>query len=123
MNVSAIALGITIAAIAVSSGIASAGNSDVQCGIARTSQNGMLSLEGSLTSPVPLSGEYRFAIKSASNGGSSNISQGGHFTANANEKTTLGKVMLNSGASYDVVLDITANGKNIECNQDIASLL
>ena len=123
MNIPAIALGIAITAIAASAGMANPGTSSVQCGIAKTTQNGMLALEGTLTSPVAVSGEYRFAIQSSSNGGSSNISQGGYFTANANEPTSLGKVMLNAGASYNIVFDITAGGKNIDCNQELASLL
>jgi hypothetical protein len=120
---SAVALGLVIAAIAATSGMANSGStSSIQCGIAKTTQNGMLALEGTLTSPVAVSGEYRFAIQSSSNGGSSNISQGGYFTANANEVTPLGKVMLNSGSSYNLVFDVTADGKKIECDQDIASL-
>lgn len=120
---SAVALGLVIAAIAATNGMANSGsNSGFQCGIAKTTQNGMLALEGTLTSTVAVSGEYRFAIQSSGNGGSSNISQGGYFTARANEPTSLGKVMLNAGSSYDIVFDVTADGKNIDCNQDLASL-
>lgn len=119
----AVALGLVIAAIAATSGMAnSSSTSSVQCGIAKTTENGMLVLEGMLTSPVAFSGEYRFAIQSSSNGGSSNISQGGYFTANANEVIPLGKVMLNKGSSYHVDFDVSANGKKTECDQDITSL-
>ncbi|KKC33537.1 curli-like amyloid fiber formation chaperone CsgH [Devosia psychrophila] len=119
----AVALGLVIAAIAATGGMANSGStSTVQCGIAKTTQNGMLALEGTLTSPVAVSGEYRFAIQSSSNGGSSNISQGGYFTANANEVMPLGKVMLNNGSSYDVVFDVTVDGKKIECDQNVTSL-
>ncbi|SEP98764.1 hypothetical protein SAMN05428969_1423 [Devosia sp. YR412] len=121
---SAIALGLVIAAIAATSGLANSGGSDtIQCGIAESHQNGMQALEGTLTSPVAVSGEYRFAIQSASNGGSSNISQGGFFSANANEITTLGKVMLNSGAKNTVVFDVTVDGKKIDCNQALTHRL
>lgn len=122
MNIPAIALGIAITAIAATAGVANSGTNAVQCGFATTTQNGMLSLEGTLSSPVELTGEYRFAIQSSSNGGSSNISQGGMFTAKANQPTVLGRVTLNSDARYNVVFDITADGKKIDCNQELASL-
>lgn len=118
---SAIAIGLVVATLAASAGLAnSTGNT--QCGVATSSERGMLALEGTILSPVALSGEYRFAIQSSGGGGSSNISQGGYFTANANEATPLGKVLINAGSSYSVVFDVTAGGKKIDCDQDIASL-
>ena len=123
MNIPAIALGIAITAIAASAGMANPGTSSVQCGIAKTTQNGMLALEGTLTSPVAVSGEYRFAIQSSSNGGSSNISQGGYFSAKANEATPLGKVLVNAGSAVDINFNVTANGKKLDCGKELASLL
>lgn len=117
----AIAIGLAVAALAANAGLASSTGA-TQCGVASITENGMLALEGTILSPVAVTGEYRFAIRSSSNGGSSNISQGGYFTANANEATTLGKVMLNAGASYSVDLAVSAGGQKIDCNQDIASL-
>lgn len=119
---SAIALGLVLAGLAASAGFANSSNGSVQCGIAKTNQQGMLSLEGTILSPVAVSGEYRFAIRSSSNGGSSNISQGGYFTANANEATPLGRVMVNAGSTYDIEFDVTAGGQKIDCSQDVASL-
>jgi hypothetical protein len=118
---SAIALGLVVATLAASAGLANSG-ATTQCGVATSTQGGMLALEGTILSPVALSGEYRFAIQSSGNGGSSNISQGGYFTANANEATPLGKVLINAGSNYNVVFDVTAGGKKIDCDQDIASL-
>ena len=118
---SAIALGLVVAALAASAGLANSTGA-TQCGIATSSERGMLALEGTILSPVALSGEYRFAIQSSGNGGSSNISQGGYFTANANEATPLGKVLINAGSNYSVTFDVTAGGKKIDCDQDIASL-
>jgi hypothetical protein len=118
---SAIALGLVVATLAASAGLANSGTA-TQCGLSTSNQGGMLALEGTILSPVALSGEYRFAIQSSSNGGSSNISQGGYFTANANEATPLGKVLINAGSTYSVVFDVTAGGKKIDCDQDIASL-
>ena len=118
---SAIAIGLMAATLAASAGLANATDA-TQCGIATSSERGMLALEGTILSPVAVSGEYRFAIQSSGNGGSSNISQGGYFTANANEATPLGKVLINAGSNYSVVFDVTADGKKLTCDQDIASL-
>jgi len=118
---SAIAIGLVAATLAVGASLANATDA-TQCGIATSSERGMLALEGAILSPVAVSGEYRFAIQSSGNGGSSNISQGGYFTANANEATPLGKVLINAGSNYSVVFDVTAGGKKLDCDQDIASL-
>jgi hypothetical protein len=119
---SAIAIGLIVAGLAASAGFANSASTDTQCGIATSSERGMLALQGTILSPVAINGEYRFAIQSASNGGSSNISQGGYFTANANEATPLGKVLINAGSSYTIAFDVTAGGQKIDCDQDIASL-
>lgn len=120
---SAILLGLALATIAAGAGFANSTTATAsKCGVTSTTDHGMLTLEGSILSPEVLSGDYRFAIRSTSNGGSSNISQGGYFTAAANEVTTLGKVMLNAGAKYDVTLEINASGQKIVCDQDVASL-
>ena len=81
---SAILLGLALAGIAANAGFANSTASATQCGVSTSTERGMLALEGSILSPVALSGEYRFAIRSASSGGSSNISQGGAFSAAAN---------------------------------------
>lgn len=117
----AITIGLVVATLAASAGLANSTDTTTQCGVATSTERGMLALEGTILSPVALSGEYRFAIQSSGNGGSSNISQGGYFTANANEATPLGKVLINAGSNYDVVFDVTAGGKKITCDQDIAS--
>lgn len=119
---SAIALGLVVATLAASAGFANSAAGGTQCGIATSSQGGMLALEGTILSPVALSGEYRFAIQSSGGGGSSNISQGGYFTANANQATSLGKVLINAGSNYSIDFDVTAGGQKIDCDQDIASL-
>lgn len=113
------ALALAVACLAASDGFA---NQDaVQCGVASKSEGGMLALEGTVLSPVAVSGEYRLSIRSASGGGSSNISQGGNFNAAANQATALGKVMVNAGSSVDIDFSVTANGQKLDCNQEIAS--
>ena len=118
---SAIGIGLVLATLAASAGLANSSDA-TRCGIATSSERGMLALEGTILSPVALNGEYRFAIRSSGGGGSSNISQGGYFSANANEATPLGKVLINAGSSYTIDFEVTAGGKKIDCDQDVASL-
>jgi hypothetical protein len=123
LRTGAIALmGLGIAAIAATSGMANSTAESIQCGIAEGSERGMLALEGTILSPVALSGEYRFSMRSSGNGGSSNISQGGYFTVAANQATPIGKVLINAGSAYAIDFDVTANGKKLDCSQDVASL-
>ena len=118
MNIPTLSIGLVIAALAASAGFANSSTGAVQCGVSKSSENGMLALQGTILSPTAMSGEYRFAIQSSGNGGSSNISQGGGFTAAAGETTTLGKVMINAGSHYDLVFDVTADGKKLDCSQE-----
>jgi hypothetical protein len=121
--ISTIALfGLGLAALAATSGIANASAASDACGIVTSTQNGMLVIEGAVLSPVALDGSYQFAIQSSGGGGNSNISQGGQFTAAANQQTTLGKVMINAGSNYSVDFTVTANGKKLDCDQEVASL-
>jgi hypothetical protein len=99
---------------AVNANAATAG--DLACGVATKTQGGMLALEGTLISPTALSGEYRFSLKSSGGGGSSNISQGGQFSAAPNTEVSLGQVMVNAGANVSVDFTITAGGKTFDCS-------
>ncbi len=96
---------------------ANAAGGDFACGVATKTQGGMLAIEGTLVSPTALSGEYRFALKSAGGGGSSNISQGGQFSAAPNAEISLGQVMVNAGSNVSVDFTVTANGKTFDCSQ------
>jgi len=115
-------LGLGLAALAATSGMANAGSNSGTCGVLTSTQNGMLLIQGSILSPVPLEGSYQFKVQSSGGGGNSNISQGGNFSAPANEQTTLGQVMINAGSNYEVDLDVTANGQKLDCDLDLADL-
>jgi hypothetical protein len=118
----ALAAALVGTALAATAGMANSAASSVQCGIVTTSNQGMLELEGAIVSPMALSGEFRLALKSFGNGGSSNISQGGYFSVEANQPTTISKVVINANSSYDLDFDVIADGKKLVCDQDIASL-
>ena len=115
-------LGLGLAGFAVTSGMASSTAGSKECGIVTSTQNGMLVIEGTILSPVALDGSYQFSIQNSGGGGSSNVSQGGYFTAAANQQTLLGKVMINAGSNYTIGFDVTANGKKLDCGQEVASL-
>jgi hypothetical protein len=121
-NATIVLLGLGLAALAATSGMANVSTASDACGVVTSSQNGMLVIEGAVLSPVALDGYYQFRIQSSSGGGSSNISQGGNFTAAANQQTALGKVMINAGSNYNVDFTVTANGKTLDCDQEVASL-
>lgn len=115
------ALAVALAGIAASTGMANP--STTQCGVVSKTEGGMLALEGTVLSPVATTGEYRFSIRSSSGGGSSNISQGGTFVAEANKPTAIGKVMVNAGSKVDIDFTVTANGQRLDCSQELASLI
>ena len=66
-------------------------------------------------------GRYRLTVTSASRSGSTNISQGGSFSASEKQPATLGKVMLSLNDVYDVELEVKANGKNFGCSERFAN--
>jgi hypothetical protein len=78
----------------------------------------MLAVQGKLMSPTALNGEYHFALKSSGGGGSTNINQGGQFSAAPNAEVALGQVMVNANAHVNVDFTVTANGKTYDCSQN-----
>lgn len=91
------------------------------CGISTSNANGMLSVEGVLQSPEALTGDYRFALKSQGAGGSSNINQGGQFSATPGMPVSLGKVSVNAGANIEVDFTITTGGQKYDCSRQFAT--
>ncbi|MBO9587648.1 curli-like amyloid fiber formation chaperone CsgH [Devosia sp.] len=112
-----IAAAAAITAIGFAANANAAAGGDFACGVISKTQGGMLALEGTLVSPTALSGQYRFALKSAGGGGSTNISQGGQFSAAPNAEVSLGQVMINAGSNVSVDFTVTANGKTFDCSQ------
>lgn len=102
--------------IGVAANASAAASGDFACGVASKIQGGTLTLEGTLTSPTAISGEYRFALKSSSGGGSSNINQGGQFSAAPNTEVSLGQVMVNADAHVSVDFTVTTGGKTFDCS-------
>lgn len=97
---------------------ANAAGGDFACGVTTQTQGGMLAVQGKLMSPTALNGEYHFALKSSGGGGSTNINQGGQFSAEPNAEVALGQVMVNANAHVNVDFTVTANGKTYDCSQN-----
>ena len=72
---------------------------------------------------VAVNGSYTFKVVSSTRGGSSNINQGGPFSANAKAMVTLGSVSVGPRASYDATLTVTANGSTATCTDPIKPAL
>lgn len=115
-----IALGVLSASIAGFSATANASSGDIACGVSTTTAHGMMTVEGILQTPEALTGQYRFSLKSSGNGGSTNINQGGNFTAAPGTDLSLGRVMVNAGSHIDVDFTIDAGGQTYDCSQKIA---
>jgi hypothetical protein len=99
-----------------------ADNGGLACGVSTQTAGGMLTLEGVVQSPEAISGEYRFALKSSGGGGSTNINQGGQFSATAGMPVSLGKVTVNAGANIDLDFNVTFGGRKYDCSQQFAAL-
>ncbi|WP_353646775.1 curli-like amyloid fiber formation chaperone CsgH [Mesorhizobium sp. WSM2239] len=117
-------LGLGAAAIAAGAGQAGSESEPVRCEIRAETSGGMTTLEGVVRADKAVSGSYRFRVKSSGASGSSNIDQGGAFTAAPASPETLGSVMLGSrGARYDASLTVTVNGKKIECSDRVGGAI
>lgn len=116
---------IAIGALAIAGVAAQAGSNDpakvLDCGITTQTERGMMSVEGIVQSPVAMSGDYRFSLKSQSSGGSSNISQGGQFSVAPGTAVSLGKVLVNAGSSIDVDFTIASNGQQFNCSEPLVT--
>jgi hypothetical protein len=116
-------LGLGVAGFAMADN--EAGSTDpVRCEILAAPANGMIALEGVLHTDVALTGSYLFRVTSSGGAGSSNIQQGGMFSAEPDRPATLGTVMLgNSGGTYSASLEIQSNGTTVACSEKVGGLI
>lgn len=119
----AAALGVGLAALGFASGAGQAGSTGtaetsgpVRCEILTHSAGGMTTLQGVVHADIAVSGTYSFRVTGSGGGGSSNISQGGGFTAGPDAPAALGQVMLGGGV-YNARLSVVAGGVSIECSE------
>lgn len=115
------ALAVGALALAGAAAQANGNASDLDCGIHTQTERGMLTVEGVVTSPVAMEGEYRFSLKSSGGGGSSNINQGGQFSIAAGTSASLGQVMVNAGSAVDVEFTVSSGGKEFDCSDPLVT--
>ena len=112
---------LAVGALALAGVNAQANSPTLDCGVSTQSERGLLAIEGVVLSPVALTGDYRFSLRSQGNGGSSNVSQGGQFSVAAGAPVALGKILVNSGATVDVDFTITSGGKQYDCSTPLTT--
>ena len=78
----------------------------------------MRTIAATVRSPGAVSGQYRLVIRSTGNGNTSTVSQGGDFSAPADEDTSVGQVQINAGTRYSIDFSITVEGETIDCTQN-----
>ncbi|WP_156458259.1 curli-like amyloid fiber formation chaperone CsgH [Devosia epidermidihirudinis] len=94
---------------------ANASTGPTQCSIQTTLNGNVQSLQGIILSDVNANGTYQFSVRSSGPSGSSNINQGGNFTARAAEPVIVGQVQLNASAKTTVSFTVTLGNKTIDC--------
>ncbi len=99
--------------------VQAANHDPVRCEIVAERTGSMVRLAGLMHADREISGEYRFDIRGGGTGGNTNIRQGSTFHAGPSGPTTLGMAMLSAGGSYQVDLDVTANGRTYSCAERI----
>lgn len=105
-------------------GSASAAGDGVRCEIAVEKRSGGVTLEGFVDAASSISGSYELLVTKSGGGGSSNIRQGGEFSAKSGARTSLGTVMLaGDGGSYTAKLKIKWDGKSAECRESVRGSL
>jgi hypothetical protein len=113
-------LGLGLVAIAASAVQATSTAGPLRCEIAATAAGGAIALESSVQTDVAVSGSYKFRVASAGHSGSANFQQGGGFSAAPGTPVTLGRIMLgNTGAIYDAILEIAADGATVTCTKRV----
>jgi hypothetical protein len=127
MDNSSSTLALTIAAGLLAAGFASrtssAASEGVRCEIAVEEQAGRVMLEGFVDTASRISGSYELLVSKTGGGGSSDISQGGEFSADAGARTALGTVVLDGDGSYTAKLKIRWNGKTATCRESLRGSL
>lgn len=113
-------LGAGAAAAAAGAGQAGSSGGPIRCEIQASSSGGMTTLQGVVHSDKAVKGTYTFRVASAGGSGSSDISQGGDFSAGPDRAATLGQVMLGGyGSIYDASLQVKAGGKTYSCKERV----
>lgn len=119
----AVGLGV-IGIVAAGAGSVEAAAGGVRCEVQIKARSGGVTLEGIVHSNAAIDGTYQLVVTKSGGGGSSDINQGGAFSAVAGEDTSLGTVMLGgNGGSYTAKLKVKWNGNSTECREKVSGSL
>lgn len=110
-----VALALSATALMAGSGAAHSG--PVRCEVQTTTKGSMTTLEGVVHSDKPVSGSYIFRVESVGGSGSSNIRQGGDFSASPSAPAKLGQVTLGgSGSIFEATLEVDTPEGRLKCS-------
>nr|2N59_A Chain A, Solution Structure of R. palustris CsgH [Rhodopseudomonas palustris DX-1] len=92
----------------------------VQCEVEAAVSGGHVTLQGVITAVRDGAGSYKLAVDKAGAAGTSRIKQAGAFTAIAEQRVTVGNVVLDysSANRYAARLDVSFGSVTIQCNLD-----
>lgn len=100
------------------SGQAEAGDG-APCRILTTREGNLLHLAATFDAPGNMAGHYALTVVGKGSAGSSRISQGNAFRAQAGEALTLGSVSLSSGKVYEARLVVQSDaGETWRCSEN-----
>lgn len=112
-----------ISATALMAGSGAAHSDFARCEISTTTSGGMTTLQGVVHADQPISGSYVFRVETVGGSGSSNIRQGGGFSASPGEPEKLGSVMLSSaGSVFEATLELDTSNGRLECSKRTGAL-
>ncbi len=86
---------------------------DLRCALVQSGSGGALRLSGEISARPALTGAYQFTVHKTSQSGTSNVHQGGEFSAGAGEAVSVGLFGTNdqAGSTYALGLVVTVDGK------------
>jgi hypothetical protein len=92
----------------------------IRCEIQVKHEGGGVQLEGVVFASDAIAGSYRMQVRKTSAGGSSNVSQGGDFSAGPDAPARVGLVTLGGDdGAYSAKLKVTWTGGSVECEETI----
>lgn len=97
------------------SGEASSGA--VTCQLRMEGSGSASRLTGIVHAKAPVDGSYRLRVTSSGNGGGSNITQSGEFSATPGVPATLGVVSLGGGGTFQAELQVSWSGGTVRCTR------
>lgn len=102
---------------AVSCPVAASERLGCKIGVNRTGAG--LQVLAFVSAPRPIQGSYRMQVTTIAPYGSSTMNHGGTFTAGPGAPQVVGRFSLAGSGRYTAMLQVTADGRTIDCNERI----